>query len=190
MGYGQQLQFSAATTPGLHRVRVDLQPTDAGFATQRATALMVAGKDVPAAVTNAKVTLSKANVATITWTAPTTGRYQDFGGEYDASAPLTYRVVRNQDGAVIADGVTARRVQDQTLPEQLAYYDYTIVALQNGREGAPAVSPQITAGNYMAMPYDNNLDSYNQVLGWSIINANNDGTNATWQWNSKRTVNG
>ena len=184
VGYGQQLQFSAATTPGLHRVRVDLQPTDAGFATQRATALMVAGKDVPAAVTNAKVTLSKANVATITWTAPTTGRYQDFGGEYDASAPLTYRVVRNQDGAVIADGVTARRVQDQTLPEELAYYDYTIVALQNGREGAPAVSPQITAGNYMAMPYDNNLDSYNQVLGWSIINANNDSTNATWQWNN------
>jgi len=181
VGYGQALELMADVTPGLHNIRLELQPSDSAVETALATELMVCGKDVPAAPTNVKISLSKSNVATITWTAPTQGRYHDFGGVYEGGT-LTYRVVRDNDGKVLVDGGTSRRVQDTELPEELAYYTYTITPLLNGREGAPAVTDQITAGTYMAMPYDNDLDSYNQILGWTIINANNDGTAATWDW--------
>lgn len=183
VGYGQQLEMQADVTPGLHIVRLQLEPTDSGIETLTAAEVKVCGKDVPAAVGNLRISLNSQNVATITWAAPTEGRYKDFGGQYDGGT-LTYRVVRDNDGKVLADGVTSRRVQDTGLPEEMAYYTYTVTPLLNGREGASATTEQITAGTYMAMPYDNDLESVNQILGWTIINANNDGTLATWQWNT------
>ena len=183
VGYGQQLEMMADVTPGLHTVRLELQPEAEGSETLLCTQLLVCGKDVPAAPTNLKVSVNSQNIATITWNAPTTGRYQDFGGQYEASA-LTYRVVRNPDGKLVSEGGTSRRVQDKELPEHLAYYSYTVQAVMaDGRLGAAATTDQFTAGTYMAMPYENDLDTYNQILGWSVINANNDGTMATWQWN-------
>ena len=182
VGYGQRLEMMADVTPGLHTLRLELRPADGE--TLLCTQLLVCGKDVPAAPTNLRVTVNSQNIATITWNAPTTGRYQDFGGQYEAST-LKYRVVRNPDGVVIAEESTSRRVQDKELPEELAYYSYTVQAVTaDGRLGAAATTDQFTAGTYMGMPYENNLEAYNQILGWTVINANDDGTYATWQWNA------
>ena len=183
VGYGQELEMMADVTPGLHTVRLQMEPSDSGIETLTAAEMKVCGKDVPAAVGNLRISLNTQNVATITWAAPTQGRYKDFGGVYEGGT-LTYRVVRDNDGMVLADGVTSRRVQDTTLPEEMAFYTYTVTALLNGREGAPATTDQISVGTYMGMPYENDLESINQTLGWTIINANNDGTLATWQWNT------
>lgn len=181
VGYGQKLEMMADVTPGLHTLRLELRPADGE--PMLCTQLLVCGKDVPAAPTNLRVSVNSQNIATITWNAPTTGRYQDFGGQYDGGS-LTYRVVRNPDGLVISEGGTSRRVQDRDLPELMAYYSYDVQAVMaDGRLGAVATTDQFTAGTYMGMPYDNDLESYNQILGWTIINANNDGTAATWQWN-------
>ncbi len=183
VGYGQQLSMMADVTPGLHMLRLELRPQAQGVEPLLCTQMLVCGKDVPAAPTALKVSVNTQNVATITWTAPTTGQYQDFGGQYEGGT-LTYRVVRNPDGVVVAENSTSRRVQDKALPEELAYYSYTVTAITaDGRMGAPATTDQFTAGTYMALPYDNDLESYNQTLGWTVINTNNDGTLATWQWN-------
>lgn len=184
VGCGQRLDMMADVTPGLHYLRLELRSGMDGVEPLLSTTIMVCGKDVPAAPTNLKVSVNTQNVATITWNAPTTGRYPDFGGQYDGGT-LTYRVVRNPDGLVISEGGTSRRVQDKALPEELAYYSYTVCAVTaDGRQGATATTDQFTAGTYMAMPYENDLNSYNQILGWTVINANDDGTLATWQWNS------
>lgn len=182
--YGQELTVKVPVTPFLYFTTAQILPKQAGLNGCSASSTIVAGPDAPAAVSNLKVTLNKAGTAaTLTWTVPTTGRFADFGGTFDRTALVTFDVVRNPDSVVVAKGISVRRAQDTTLPEEMGSYDYTVYPYANGLQGAPATSSSITAGNYMALPYINTFDDIYSMLGWTVINANNDGTSMLWQWN-------
>lgn len=169
--------------PGLHTFTVQLNSNYNEIDGGKASLNMMVGADVPEAPLNPSLVISDNSTATITWDAPEKGRYDDFGGVFDASN-LTYDVVRNTDSTVVASGITETTATDNTLPEEIAMYSYTIYAYSNGNIGAGAVTNSVSAGIYQPLPYENTFGGSNCLDNWTIINSNDDGLYKTWTWNS------
>ena len=179
---GQNVTCTAEMTSGMHIVTVLIYPMYNDVSSRRNSAVVTCGYDAPATVGSPKLAIKDLK-ATITWKAPTKGKYSDFGSIFDAS-DLTYKVVRNTDGKVIADGITATTAEDNELSEEIQTYSYTIYATSHESEGVGIKTNNVTAGNYLPLPYYNDFSSSSSIDGFTIINANNDGTYKTWQWNN------
>ena len=178
--YGQKIEFTTELTGGMHVVTVMLSPLFNEIGKLVNGKVVCAGYDAPASVGNPTLTI-KDNKATITWLAPTEGRYADFGSKFDAS-DLTYKVVRNSDGKVIADGITETSASDD-IADEIQTYSYTIYAISHGQTSFAISTNKASGGKYLALPYKNGFDDMDSIIGWTIINANNDGTARTWSWN-------
>ncbi len=179
---GSHQTVTAPVTPGMHIVTLQIYPSYTSVAQSRTAQIITCGYDAPAAVTNATLTISEDNVASISWTAPTEGRYVDFGSNFDAS-DLSYRVVRNNDGVVVAEGITETSCTDADLAEEIQTYQYTIYAISHENAGVGTLTNKATGGSYLPLPYFNAFSEATDLDGFTIINANNDGTYRTWQWN-------
>lgn len=178
--YGQKVEFTTELTGGMHVITVMLYPMFNEIAKLVNGKIVCAGHDAPASVGSPTLTV-KDNKATITWKAPTEGRYADFGSKFDAT-DLTYKVVRNTDGKVIADGITETSASDN-IADEIQTYSYTIYAISHGQTSIATSTNKVSAGKYLALPYKNGFDDKNSIAGWTIINANNDGSARTWSWN-------
>lgn len=178
--YGQKVEFTTELTGGMHVVTVMLSPMFNEIAKLVNGKVVCAGYDAPASVGDPTLTV-KDNKATITWKAPTEGRYIDFGSKFDAT-DLTYKVVRNTDGKVIADGITETSASDD-IADEIQTYSYTIYAISHGQTSIAISTNKVSGGKYLALPYKNEFDDKNSLIGWTIINANNDGSARTWAWN-------
>lgn len=178
--YGQKIEFTTELTGGMHVVTVMLYPMFNEIAKLVNGKVVCAGYDAPASVGDPTLTV-KDNKATITWKAPTEGRYADFGSKFDAT-DLTYKVVRNTDGKVIADGITETSASDD-IADEIQIYSYTIYAISHGQTSIAISTNKVSGGKYLALPYKNEFDDKNSLIGWTIINANNDGSARTWAWN-------
>ena len=161
----------------MHVVTVMLYPMFNEIAKLVNGKVVCAGYDAPASVGDPTLTV-KDNKATITWKAPTEGRYADFGSKFDAT-DLTYKVVRNTDGKVIADGITETSASDD-IADEIQTYSYTIYAISHGQTSIAISTNKVSGGKYLALPYKNEFDDKNSLIGWTIINANNDGSARTW----------
>lgn len=178
---GDQLKFNIDMTPGMHVVTVQTYPffnEVKGFSVGKTVCV---GYDAPDNVCNATFTVDGCT-ATITWDAPTQGRFADFGSTFDPS-DLTYTVVRNSDGAVIAENITVTTATDSALSEEIHLESYTIYAYSHEQASTGATTPIQSVGLYLPLPYINNFDTDLDFNGFTVINANNDGINRTWQWN-------
>ena len=178
--YGQKIEFTTELTGGMHVVTVMLYPMFNEIAKLVNGKVVCAGYDAPASVGDPTLTV-KDNKATITWKAPTEGRYADFGSKFDAT-DITYKVVRNTDGKVIADGITETSASDD-IADEIQTYSYTIYAISHGQTSIAISTNKVSGGKYLALPYKNEFDDKNSLIGWTIINANNDGSARTWAWN-------
>lgn len=177
--YGQKVNCTAELTSGMHIITVLAYPFYNEVKSTRNSVTVVCGYDAPSNVDSPTLSVNGLK-ATVSWKAPKNGKYADFGGNFDAS-DLTYKVVRNTDGKVIADGITATSVEDD-LDEEIKTYSYTISASSHGLEGIGIKTNSVTAGNYQPLPYANDFSSSDCLNGFTIINANNDGSYRTWRW--------
>lgn len=180
VAYGENVSFTLDLTPGMHIVTIQLYPLFSEIGQLRMGRTVTCGYDAPEAVSNAILTIEGQN-ATVTWSAPTQGRYADFGSTFDAS-DLTYTVVRS-DGKTVAENITETSVTDVLESEDIQTYYYTIYATSHGNTSIGTKTNGVTAGQYQPLPYVNNFDNSSSLDGWTILNLNNDGSARTWQWN-------
>lgn len=179
--YGDKLAFDLELTSGLHIVTVQLYPLFSEMAQTRKGTQVVCGYDAPTAVTDAQLAIND-GVATITWTAPTTGRYADFGSTFDASS-LTYTVVRNNDGKVIASDITETSATDNSLADEILTYTYTITAKSHDNVSLGTTTNAVSAGTYMPLPYMNEFSSSDAIDAFTVLNVDDNGIYRTWNWN-------
>ena len=179
---GDKLSLTTNLKDGMHVVTVHVTPMYNETKGIKNGTIVTTGYDAPALVGEPTLTV-EGEKATITWTAPTGGRYADFGSKFDAT-DLTYKVVRDNDGKVIADGITALSAEDNDLADEIQTYTYTIYATSHGNTGLGVKTNGVSAGKYLAMPYENNCDNKGCLDGYTVLNLDNNGIYRTWKWNS------
>lgn len=180
---GDKLEFAIEdVTAGMHVVTVNITPFYNVVAALRQSEVVCAGYDVPANVGDPALEITDGK-ALITWTAPTQGKFADFGSRFDAS-DLTYTVVRDLDGKEVAKDITTTRCEDNELGEEIHSYTYTIYASSHGATNEGISTNVVTAGTYAALPYENHFNVPADVYGWTILNLNNDGSYRTWGLNT------
>lgn len=165
----------------MHIMTVQITPSESEIGGGNFSKTITCGYDAPDNVSDATLTIEN-QVATISWTAPTKGLYDDFGSKFDAS-DITYTVVRDVDGKTIATDITETSTVDNELPEQIMTHSYTIYAKSHGTVNTGTKTNSVSAGIYMPMPYQNNFTSLSDMESWTVINANDDGSALTWSYN-------
>lgn len=170
-----------ALGPGAHVVTVMLQSNYNEIGAMRFSETLVIGEDAPGLSKNVNA-VNDNNKVTITWDAPTDTKYADFGTVL-GEGEITYRVVRDNDGKVVAEATSDTQCSDTIESDEFTGYTYTVYASLNGHEGMGATSPRVYCGFYLAMPYFNDFDNSDSLSGWTILNLDNNGTYRTWSWN-------
>lgn len=133
--------------------------------------IIFVGVDVPAKVQNIKVVPNGVN-ATLTWEAPTTGKYD---GWIDV-ASLTYDVYRGE--TLVSDNQTTLEFVDQV--DKYDHYVYTIIPSTLKGEGVAAQSASVSFGPTTELPYENDMEDPERAVEMSVIDANNDDN--TWYY--------
>ena len=180
--YGSKVSFSLDLADGVHAITVQAYPLWNELEQARANTFVACGYDAPASVGSPTLAIL-GDVATISWKAPAEGRYADFGAKFDAS-DLTYKVVRNNDGKVIADGTANTTVQDNDLADEIQTYSYTIYAISHDNTGVGVKTNRVSAGKYSPLPYANDFSDKNCLDGFTVLNLDNNGSYRTWMWNN------
>lgn len=134
-----------------------------------------AGADTPGEVFGLSATVVTDEDVVISWAKPEMGEHE---GWYD-DATLTYDVVRQPDGAVVAKGTTETTVHDTNLGAYDSYY-YEVTAINAAGRGVKAVSRNVLAGYTLKAPYTATFTSQQLADRWTVIDANGDGK--TWEW--------
>ncbi|MCC8070326.1 MAG: choice-of-anchor J domain-containing protein [Bacteroidales bacterium] len=148
----------------------------------RYSGIALCGYDKPDNVGDPTLAISDGR-ATISWSAPTQGRYADFGDFFDPSG-MTYTVVRDLDNKVVAEEISATTCTDTDLLEEVVSYTYTIYANAKGGQSTGIQTNVVSYGSYLVLPYVNTFDSNTDIYGWEILNVNDDGDYLTWRYNT------
>lgn len=160
---------------GMKTIRVACSNAE-GSGLSRDTALWV-GYDVPAAPTNVLLTVDGSQLATLSWTAPTTGIH---GGYVDTQG-LTYRVT-DINGQTILSDVAANSCTMQLDIKEREAVQYTVAAMNHGHEGEEAASNTVYVGDNTTLPYAQHFDSDDALASMLVVDANGDGS--TWTQNT------
>lgn len=156
---------------------------DAGQGPKQSITVFV-GKDVASAPSNVILQVDANKLATLTWTAPTSGNN---GGYIDTDA-TTYKIVRHASGS---DDVTVTDIPvnatsfSETLPTTTAQYSYSVTAYSDGAEGGTATSNRVVAvGQYELPFYDNFQDGDMCKQLYTFLDLDNDGhdNQSLWFW--------
>jgi hypothetical protein len=132
------------------------------------------GVDTPKAPANVTATYSD-GIFNVSWDAVTAC----VNGGYFDSAAVTYTVTRMPDNVVVAQNITGTTITDAVSnPANLTVYYYTVTATVNGKTSAEGTSG-LTALGCIQPPYMQTFDEASSLEGFTIIDANNDGT----KWN-------
>lgn len=135
------------------------------------------GNDRPGAVGDMTFTVGDACAsATLSWSAPTEG----FSGGYFSPDGVTYKVVRQPDNKVVAEGLTATTVTDKDFV-RLGRYTYTIYAC-NGYGETPAAMPEAyVLGSAMDVPFTQDFSNLTYFENqWMAYDANADAYSWTY----------
>ena len=129
---------------GLHCFTVRIQPSNgySGLALSYFSTFALVGGAKPEPVSDAKVEKSGDNAGLFSWTAPTATEYADWGYEFNGEG-LTYTIVRNLDGVVVAEGLTGTSAQVDNLAKEPGNFDFSIYAVAGGTQSAAAATNAI-----------------------------------------------
>ena len=92
---------------------------------------------------------------------------------------VSYRVVRYPDGKVLEENSTWTSCWDYGLGDDLAAYQYAVIAYCNGTPSEEGLSPFVVAGSAQP-PYKETFDDPSSMNFYTIIDANND--ERTWEF--------
>lgn len=178
---GAVLKVSAEAPSGLHAFRI-FAVNDAGAGVSRIVRGFI-GEDVPAAP--AKVTVEPdGENAIVKWTPVASGAQ----GGWINTANLTYSVVRNPGAHTVISDTKATECTDRI--EKGGVYTYSVTATATKGSGAAKESQPTVLGGAVEAPYTFDFESENDLLMWTIVDANADG--ATWErsktMDGKRTM--
>lgn len=166
---GSEVSLQAEVAEGMHAFRL-YAVNEAGNGLPRTQRCFI-GEDVPAAPAGVKVE-ADGNAAAISWDAVVTGA----AGGWVNTASLGYDVVRMPGSHVVATGVKTTSCADEV--PATGVYTYTVTAVSGkGRSEAGSSAP-IVVGTELDVPYSYDFENEDDLLMWTIADANNDG--ATW----------
>lgn len=137
-----------------------------------ATVKTFVGEDIPSAPASLTL-IPDGNNVTISWDAVTTGAQ---GGYVDVST-MTYTVVRRPGDVTAASATKQTSCTDQV--GAMGVYRYEITAANAKGSSTATESAPTVIGNHMNIPFAAGFDSDDEILMWSITDANEDG--AVWQ---------
>ena len=144
------------------------------------------GADTPTAPANVSFTLDALrHRATIAWDAPTAGT----AGGYIDPASVTYQVVIQPSGRIVADGITATSFTDD-IAEPMGNVRYYVTATAGGQKSARGYSEWQIAGQDRALPWRETFDSQAAFDNFFTIDANGDDNgdsfyNPVWHWDNE-----
>lgn len=133
------------------------------------------GGDAPCPVTDIRIARNADKSIAISWTAPETTVH---GGNM---LGLSYKVVRQPDGATIVERTTETSAVDRDVPVsgQADKFSYIIVPYNGSYAGKSVTSDEISVGT-TTLPYVQGFDSRDDFNLMTVIDANHDGM--TWEW--------
>lgn len=140
----------------------------------RTSAAAFVGADNPVAPTNVKL-VADGNDGVLTWTAPTTGKM----GGYINTADLKYDIQRLPDSVSVATDYTGTSFTDDNI-SRMNRYTYNIIAKAGGYSSEKAVSNEEVLGPAFE-PSDTLMNSKENFNLWTLIDADGNGLNFTWQ---------
>lgn len=127
------------------------------------------GHDTPVKLTSASLTYAD-GLFTIAWEHPNATEH---GGYMDQSL-LTYDVIRLNDNATIADGVSHTTVTDPVeIPEKMTAYSYRIDMSYRGMPVSSYTTDAYRLGT-VALPYALDFDDEDSFNDLTVIDANGD----------------
>lgn len=139
------------------------------------------GYDTPAAVTDLSLVIDNTTgVATLTWTAPTTGLNGGYVGD------LTYNIVRYPDNVTVATGHTGTTFTETIEIGSLTSYSYGVVAVNGTKTSAEATSNGQILGSALIPPYSETFDDASSLDLFTILDANED--SRTWFYYSSNVA--
>ena len=147
----------------------------AGFSRATEPIKMYVGIDIPNPPTNVVLTVDDTKKVSLTWTAPVAGVH---GGYFDSQA-LVYDVVRYPGQISVATDLTACAFNENLPDGPLAAYYYTVTAKIKGISSEAVESNREVAGDAFTVPFSDDLSGDDTYDLYTIIDANDDGT----QWN-------
>ena len=136
------------------------------------------GNDTPNAVGNLTVSKQGDSQAVLSWTAPTAGVHD---GYVDLDH-LTYKVVRQPDGEVVASGIQATTFTDEIITTEMKAYNYEVYACFGDLQSAVKTTSFVVFGSYVSVPFSDNFDNNSTYPLYTIIDANND--RVTWTYDA------
>lgn len=133
------------------------------------------GGDAPCPVTDVRIARNADKSIAISWTAPEATVH---GGNM---LGLSYKVVRQPDGATIVERTTETSAVDRDVPVsgQADKFSYIIVPYNGSYAGKSVTSDEISVGTEV-LPYVQGFDSEDDFNTMTVIDANHDGM--TWAW--------
>lgn len=153
---------------GYHYLSVSL--ANAAGTSERAALSQWFGPDTPAAVTGLQSDYTDGTFA-LSWNPVTTGAHKG----YVDPAAVTYRVTRQPEGTVVADGLTTPSYTYAYVPEGLAHIYHTVEAVCGGLTSVPAATEAISAGA-INPPYAPDYKELGKeaFVDWTIIDGDGD----------------
>ena len=128
------------------------------------------GHDAPSAVRDLTLTVTdEGNV--ISWATPTTtvhGGYCDFD-------EVTYRVIRQPEGRVIANRLETTIFTDKVDPIVLSEYSYDVIPFAGALQGESSRTDKILVGDAFEVPYEEDFDSDSNFGLFTVVDVNGDG---------------
>lgn len=141
----------------------------------KARANVFVGNDRPGAVTDMTFTVGDGCAsAMLTWTAPAEG----FNGGYFSGEGVTYKVVRQPDNKIVAEGLSGTSFTDKDFA-RLGRYSYVIYACNAYGETPASVPYSYVLGEAMATPVTQNFSDLTYFENqWMTYDGNDD----TFSW--------
>lgn len=139
------------------------------------------GFDTPLPVKNVKLDIDAANLATVTWEAPTKGVHNGFLGslKYDI-----YKVA-DCDTILVASDHNGTTYTETIPAELLKKYSYAVRAKNEKYQSTLTLSNGQAVGTSFKVPFFDDFLTDADAELYTIVDANRDGS--TWQWLSGST---
>lgn len=133
------------------------------------------GMDVPLSPSNI-IANAVGKEVTITWETSNTG----INGGYVDESQLIHQIVRMPEGEIVAEMHKGNTFSEYIDTEGIHAHYYLLTPDLNGRTGEQVSSNVISVGEYMPVPFTDNLTDVMRYAVYNTIDANNDGD--SWIW--------
>lgn len=133
------------------------------------------GMDVPLSPSNI-IAKAVGKEVTITWETSNIG----INGGYVDENQLIHQIVRMPEGEIVAEMHKGNTFSEYIDTEGIHAHYYLLTPDLNGRTGEQVSSNVISVGEYMPVPFTDNLTDVMRYAVYNTIDANNDGD--SWIW--------